>query len=144
MEYADDVGLLNKTAADASERLPALDRGGSADACLSISLKKTKAMPIRRYEPVSETTEKEIIALKLKHKCTACNRTFPTQKGLNIHRARWCRPDGPERSRKGSLADVAVKRAKRAEQASQQPRVSVNGHELDNVLRFDYLGCRLS
>ena len=37
-----------------------------------------------------------------------------------------------------------MKRAKRAEQASQQPRVSVNGHELDNVLHFDYLGCRLS
>ena len=24
------------------------------------------------------------------------------------------------------------------------PRVSINGHELDNVLCFDYLGCRVS
>ena len=103
---------------------------------LSISLKKMKEIPIRRYEPVSDTTEKE-----MKHKCPACSRTFPTQKGLNIHRAR---PDGPERSRKGSLADTAVKHAKRVELASQQPRVSVNGHQLENVLYFDYLGCSLS
>ena len=144
LEYADDAGLLNKNTEDASIRLSSLSEGGSREACLEVSLKKTKAMPIRKYEPVSDTTEEEIIAMKLKHKCTACERTFPTQKGLNIHRARWCDPDGPPRSRKGTLADKAVKQAKRVKQAAEMPRVSINGHELENVLQFDYLGCRLS
>ena len=104
-----------------------LANGGSADAGLDISLKKTKAMPIRRCNPVSETAEEEIVALNLKHKCSACSRTFPTERGLKIHRARWCRPEGPERSRKGSLADKAVKHAKRVKQTSEQPQVSING-----------------
>ena len=144
LEYADDAGLLNDNTEDASDRLSSLADGGSVDACMEISLKKTKAMPIRKYESVSETTEEEIIELKLKHKCLACDRTFPTQKGLNIHRARWCDPNGPRRYRKGSLADRAVKRVKRIKQAADMPHVSVNGHQLENVLTFDYLGCRLS
>ena len=144
LEYADDAALLNANADDASERLTSLANGGLQDACLEISLKKTKAMPVRRYERVSDTTEDEIVALKFNNKCAACDRTFPTQRGLNIHRSRWCRPGGPPRSRKGTLADKAVKKAKRMKQAAQMPRVSVNGHQLDNVLCFDYLGCRLS
>ena len=101
-------------------------------------------MPIRKYEPVSETQEEEIIRLDFPNKCPACNRTFPTKKGLNIHRGRWCNPDDPVRSRKGSLADVAVQRAKRKEQAAGMQPVIMNGHELENVLSFDYLGCRMS
>ena len=144
LEYADDANLLNKITAEASMRLSSLADGGSADAGLDISLKKTKVMPIRRCDPVSETTEDEIVALNLKHKCPACSRTFPTERGLKIHRARWCSPDGPERSRKGSLADKAVEHTKRVKQTSEQPRVSINGHVLENVLTFDYLGCRVS
>ena len=61
-----------------------------------------------------------------------------------IHRSRWCRPGRPPQSRKGSLADKAVEKAKRTIQASEMPRVSANGHLLDNVVCFEYLGCRLS
>jgi len=144
LEYADDVGLANKKAAEASARLSALSTGGSVDACLDVSMKKTKSMPVRTYEPVTATTEAEVIALKFQHKCLACNRTFPTRRGLNIHCARWCDPDGPIRSRKGSLADRAVQLAKRKEQAAQQDPVYINGEQIDNVLQFEYLGCRLS
>ena len=144
LEYADDAGLLNKKTDDASERLSSLAVGGQADACIEVSLKKTKAMHVRKYEKESETQETEVIALNLKHKCPSCNRSFPTQKGMKIHQSRWCDPAAPPRSRKGSLADKAVKKAKRTEQAAQMPRVSVNGHKLENVLCFDYLGCRLS
>ena len=91
-----------------------------------------------------ETVEDEVVALKLKHKCGDCERTFPTEKGLNIHRARWCRPNGPARSRKGTLADKAVKLHKRKVQASELDRVIVNGHPLDNVLSFEYLGCQMA
>ena len=45
LEYADDLGALNKNASEASLRLSALAQGGYAEAGLEISLKKTKAMP---------------------------------------------------------------------------------------------------
>lgn len=144
LEYADDVGLLNKTTTDASHRVSSLATGSKEAATMEISLKKTKVMPIRNFEPVSETVEEEIIALKLKHRCTKCNRTFPTEKGLKIHRARWCRPHGPARSRKGSLADKAVRLQKRKIQAAALDSVIVNGHTLENVLRFVYLGSQFS
>jgi hypothetical protein len=85
------------------------------------------------------------VALKFKFKCEQCNRTFPKQRSLNCHHGRWpnCSPD-IERSRKGSLADKAVKHAKRVKQAAELPRVYIHEHELKNVLTFDYLGCRLS
>ena len=50
LEYADDAALLNANVNDASERLTSLANGGSRDACLELSQKKTKAMPVRRYE----------------------------------------------------------------------------------------------
>ena len=128
LEYADDAALINRNAADASTRLSALSTGGSVDASLEISLKKTKAMPVRRYCNVSETLEEEVIEMNLPHKCPACGRPFPTLRGLKIHRARWCNPDGPVRSRKGSLTDKAVRRSKLMKQAAQMPSVSINGH----------------
>ena len=65
-------------------------------------------------------------------------------RGTEIHRARWCRPEGPGRSRVGSLVDRVVKLAKQKEQAAQLDHVYINGHQIDNVIQFDYLGCRLS
>ena len=144
LEYADDVSLLNDTTDDASTRTSSLASGSTEAATMEISLKKTKGMPIRKSDEVTETLEEEIVALKLKHKCKDCNRTFTKESGLNIHRARWCRPNGPPRSRKGTLADKAVKLQKRKVQASEQSRVCVNGHLLENVLQFVYLGDQVS
>ena len=144
LEYADDVGLLNKTASDASIRTSALASGSREAAGMEISLKKTKVMPIRRFESVSETLEEEVAELNLKFKCPKCSRPFPTQRGMNIHRARWCKPRGRPRSRKGTLADKAVQLKKRKAQAAALEPVVVNGHQLENVLRFEYLGCQFS
>ena len=144
LEYADDVNLLNETTDDASTRTSSLASGSTEAAAMEISLKKTKGMPIRKYDPVTETLEEEVVALQLKYKCADCNRTFPKEKGLKIHRARWCRPNGPTRSRKGTLADKAVMLQKRKIQAAEQSRVCVNGHLLENVLRFVYLGDQVS
>ena len=88
IEYADDAALVNDSTRDASIRISALAKGGSEEACIGVSLKKTKAMPVRKYNPVSETREEEVVDLKLPHKCPDCNRTFPKQHGLNVHRAR--------------------------------------------------------
>ena len=70
LEYADDVNLLNDTADDASTRTSSLASGSTATACMEISLKKTKGMPIRKYDRVTETLEEEVVSLKLKCKCT--------------------------------------------------------------------------
>ena len=77
LEYADDVNLLNETTYDASIRTSSLAAGSTESAAMEVSLKKTKGIPIREYEPVSETREEEVVALNLKYKCSDCNRTFP-------------------------------------------------------------------
>ena len=147
LEYADDAALLNQDTTDASARITTLANGGTEEASLNISIKKTKVMPIQRYEPVSETIEEEVMALKLKHKCPICERTFPTQRGMRIHQNHPkipCEKGRPPASRKGSLADKLVNKAKKVKQAQAMPHVTLNEHQLENVLNFDYLGCRTS
>ena len=60
-----NVALVNDNTHDASIRIYALAKGGSEEACLDASLKKTKATPVRKYNPVSETREEEVVDLKL-------------------------------------------------------------------------------
>ena len=63
--------------------------------------------------------------MKLAHKCDACSRTFPTQRGLKIHAARWCEGGVTQRSHRGSLADRFVQTAKRrAAEATLRSRMS--------------------
>ena len=87
------------------------------------------------------------MALKLKHKCPICERTFPTQRGMRIHQNHPkipCEKGRPPASRKGSLADKLVNKAKKVKEAQAMPHVTLNEHQLENVLNFDYLGCRTS
>ena len=140
LEYADDAALIDDNASKASIRITAIAAGSRQDAAMEISKPKTKALHIHRSYPVSQTTEQEIIALKLKHKCPECERTFPTKRGLSIHRARWCTSGLVIRSRTGSSADRAVQRAKRIQQEAQRPSVSIEGEDIENVHDFTYLG----
>ena len=78
-----------------------------------ISQAKRNVMHIHRKTLVSSTTEADVEAMKLEHKCDACSRTFPTQRGLKIHAARWCDGGVTHSSRRGSLANRAVQTAKR-------------------------------
>ena len=48
LEYADDAGLLDDNAQDASQRVTAISCGSKRDASMVISLAKTKAMHIHR------------------------------------------------------------------------------------------------
>ena len=94
---------------------------------------------INRKTHVSSTTEAEVEALTLAHKCDACSRTFPTQRGLKIHAARWC--DGvTQRSRRGSLADRAVQTAKGRAAEALLCQAYVGHTPLENVYSFEYLG----
>ena len=145
LEYADDAGLLDNNADDASVRLSAISRGSREDAAMIISVPKTKAMHIHSTTTVSETTEEEIASLSLKHKCTICSKPFPTLHGMKVHRGRgFCGPraDGTPRSRKGTLADKAVQLSKRKAVENTRDHVYIEGEEIENVHSFVYLGSK--
>ena len=143
LEYADDAGLVDENARKASERVSAISIGSKKDAAMVISILKTKTSHIHKKTRVTATTESEIAALKLKHKCTECNRDFPTARGLAIHKARWRDGGRTIRSRKGSLADKAVQLQKRKAKEKEREHVLLEGHKIENVYCFDYLGSRL-
>ena len=140
LEYADDVGLLDWTAAEASERASALASGLRASASMAMSAPKSKDMHghIRECLPVS--TEVEVETFDLPHSCHECERTSPTTRGLAVHRASWCRPGQRPASRRGQLADKAVKLAKRKASAALLAPVVMEGESLETVYQFDYLG----
>ena len=109
-----------------------------------MSAPKSKGMHIREREALAVSTEAEVEALRLTYSCPECDRAFPTTRGLAVHRARWCRPGQPPASRRGQLADRAVKLAKRKASAALMQPVILEGEPLEMVYQFDYLGCRFS
>ena len=123
LEYADDVGLLDWTAVEASKHVSALARGMRTSVSMEMSAPKSKGMHVHIRERLPVSTEVEVEALDLPHSCPECKRTFPTRRGLAEHRARWCRSEQRPASRRGQLADKAVKLAKRKASAD-----STSGH----------------
>ena len=138
------MALLDWTATEASDRVSALARGSRLSASMEMSAPKSKGMHIREREALAVSTEAEVEALRLTHSCPECDRAFPTTRGLVVHRARWCRPGQPPASRRGQLADRAVKLAKRKASAALMQPVILEGEPLEMVYQFDYLGCRFS
>ena len=68
----------------------------------------------------------------------------PTSRGLAVHQARGCRPGHRPASRRGQLADKAVKLKKRQTSAALLQPVVMEGESLETVHQFDYLGCRFT
>ena len=88
-EYADDAALVDAVTATATARVTALAAGSLTKcAAMVISQAKSKVMHIHRKTHVSSTTEVDVEAVKLAHKCDACSRTFPTQRGMTFVIAR--------------------------------------------------------
>ena len=139
-EYADDAALVDAGAATATVRVTALATGSLTDAAMAMTQAKSKVMHIHRKTRVSSTTETEVEALKLTHKCDACSLMFPTQRGLKIHAARWCDGGVTQRSRRGSLADRAVQTVKRRATEALLSQVYIGNTPLENVYSFEYLG----
>ena len=106
---------------------------------MDVSLEKTKGLHVHKREKASETSEAEVEALKFKHKCPECSRSFPTQRGQKIHSARWCDGGKTVRSRKGTLA---FQLSKRKALEAERSRTTVNGNEIENVHSFVYLGAK--
>ena len=102
-EYADDAALIDGNTTLASARVTALAEGSLKDAAMVISVRKSKAMHVHRTRRVDATTEEDVAALSLAHKCESCGREFTKQRGLKIHMARWCDGGRTQRSRRGSL-----------------------------------------
>ena len=63
LEYADDIGLLDWTAADASERVSALARGSRTSASMEMSAPLSKGMHVHTQERLPVSTEMEVEAL---------------------------------------------------------------------------------
>ena len=143
LEYADDAGLVDVNIQEASTRISSIAKGSREDAAMTISIPKTKVMHVHKKARVSATTEEEIASLDFKHICPDCERDFPTKRGLSVHKGRWCDGGKTLRSRKGSLADKHVQTQKLKEIESNLGRVTIEGHQLDNVYTFEYLGCRV-
>ena len=85
-EYADDAALIDGNTTLASARVTAL---ALKDAAMVISVRKSKAMHVHRTRCVDATTEEDVAALSLTHKCESCGHEFTKQRGLKIHMARW-------------------------------------------------------
>ena len=60
---------------------------------------------------VSGTKEAEVVALKLKHVCDSCSRTFPTLRRIPV--SRWCDGGLIQSSRRGFKSDRVVKVVKK-------------------------------
>ena len=135
--------LIDVDAAIATAIVTALAAGSITDAAMVISQAQSKVMHIHRNTNVSSTTEAEVEPLKLAHKCDACSRTFPTQRGLKIHAARWCDGGVTQRSRRGSLADRAVQTAKLRAAEALLNQMYVSNTSLENVYSFEYVGSRM-
>ena len=142
-EYADDAALVDDDVATATTRVTAIAAGSLNDAAMVISEKKSKAMHIHPTTRVRGTKEEEVVALKLKHVCDRCSRTFPTLRGLRIHVSRWCDGGQTQRSRRGSKADRAVKAVKKRAAEARLDQVHVGTTALENVHSFEYLGAKL-
>ena len=142
-EYADDAALIDGNTTLASARVTALAEGSLEDAAMLISVRKSRAMHVHRTRRVDTTTEEDVAALTLAHKCESCGREFTKQRGLKIHMARWCDGGRTQRSRRGTLTDTAVKTAKRRAAEATLAKVSIGDDILENVLTFEYLGSRL-
>ena len=109
-----------------------------------MSAPKSKGMHVHTRERLPVSTEMEVEALDLPHSCPECKRTFPTRRGLAVHQARCCRPGQRPASRRGQLADKAVKLAKRKASAALLSPVIMEGESLESVYQLDYLGCRFT
>ena len=87
LEYADDIGLLDWRAADASARVSTLAISSRTSASMEMSAPKSKGMHVHTRERLPVSTVVDVVALGLPHSCPECERSFPTTRGLAVHRA---------------------------------------------------------
>ena len=146
LAYADDAALPTNDAATSSDRLTSLATHARNEAGMSISIPKTKAQHIKAQPKFSDTTEEEVQALKPTFVCDACGMAYLHQRSLNVHKGRWCgrRDSNKKPSRKGTVADRAVKRLKTVEHQKELDTVKIGDESLDNVYTFTYLGAEVA
>ena len=86
LEYADDVGLLDWTAAETSDRVSALASGWRTFASIEMSApkSKSKSMHVHIRERLPVSTEVEVEALSLPQPCPECEMTFRLPPGTGL------------------------------------------------------------
>ena len=139
LSYADDIALLDECLERMQQTLLLLLQEQAFKAGLQ---RVTGRKPL-----ISQTTERDVEALQLRQKCDICDRSFDTQQGLRIHKARWCTgKEGPVRSRKGTRADKLVQRDKRKTiEENQIDKLFLNDRsEVKGTFANAYLGVQLT
>ena len=84
LRHTNSIGLIDKDAANASDRAECLCTHSTAR--LEMNIPKTKANTICLEKCVSTTTEEDIAKMSFQHRCDTCGHTFPTFRGERIHK----------------------------------------------------------
>ena len=144
IKYADDAALPDNDVATSSWRVTHFSENAKEEAGMEISIPKTKGQHIMHNPKLPSTNEHDIaeLDLKFKYKCGDCDMTYPSQHGLSIHQARFCKKSKTAKkpNRRGTVADRIVKQIKTEKQQNSYPKVKISGEEIDNVHTFVYLG----
>ena len=74
-----------------------------------------------------------------KFRCPTCNLPCSSERGISIHMGRMHKQEKPQEF-KGRLVDRAVQVKKLEKQQEERRQITCEGHQLDNVFRFCYLG----
>jgi len=112
--------------------------------CVAVVFKCKLLQVTGQKQQSSKTTEMDVKALQLRHRCDVCDRSFDTQQGLRIHKTRWCTGrEGPIRSRKGTWADKLVRRDKRKaiEENRDDKLFLKDGSQVKGTFANAYLDC---
>jgi len=72
--------------------------------------------------------------------CTHCGLLFSKKKGIIAHESQWC---GRRKETQGTSADKMVKEDKHRQRAKEDGTVEIGPNQIENVLSFTYLGCKL-
>ena len=147
LSYADDIALLDECL-DRMQHTLHLLQEEAQNAGLQLSAPKCKLLRVTGRKPqISKTTDMDVKALLLRHRCDACDRSFDTQQGLRIHKTRWCMGrEGPIHRRKGTRADKLVRRDKRKaiEENRDDKLFLKDGSEVKGTFANAYLSVQLT
>ena len=100
-------------------------------------------MHIHPTTRVSATKEAEVVALQLKHACDRSSARSRRSEGSKSTSHDGAMAALAQRSRRGSLADKAVKTRKKRDAEALLSHVHVGQSAVENVYSFEYLGARL-
>ena len=145
--YADDIATISSTLANALEKVKSINELAKFSG-LKISLEKTKIMWTENFSKTQRINVEDVRRFPLKHKCPTCIRTFPTTRSLSLH-VRRCKKEEASlkdvlRNRKNLAYKAVLEKKQDFEAMNNKPKFVINGVEIKNVTKFNYLGFNIT